>query len=99
MLQGTFPKLAEGRTTTEQGWYQLAALGITLALSIGGGAISGFVASRFGHVDELFDDLEHFHECDYTEVIAHEEAAHKEQEMKPVAPDSARAQTENNQVV
>lgn len=67
-LAKTFPKIAEGRTTSEQGWIQLLALGITLAFAIGGGVISGFISSRFGKVDELFDDEEHFHGPGYIEV-------------------------------
>jgi len=55
LLVETFPKLAEGRTSSEQGWIQLMALGITLAISISGGALSGFIASRFGKIEELFD--------------------------------------------
>ena len=72
-LEATFPKLAEGRTTSEQGWVQLMALGITLSFSIGGGIISGFIASRFGKVDELFDDNEHFLHPGYVEVIEEKE--------------------------
>lgn len=45
------------------------ALGITLAISISGGAISGFVASRFGKIEELFDDEEHFKNPGYIEVV------------------------------
>ena len=55
-LNNTFPKIGEGRSTSEQGWVQLAALGISLGISIGGGIISGFIASRFQEPDELFDD-------------------------------------------
>ena len=55
-LVDTFPKLADGRTTSEQGWIQLAALGITLAFSIVGGIISGLIASRFQKLEYLFDD-------------------------------------------
>lgn len=88
-LEETFEKIAEGRTTSEQGWIQLAALGITLGLSIGGGAIGGFIASRFGKIEHLFDDEEHFEEPGYIE-----EVEEKQMEMQPVPPDSARGQTE-----
>ena len=64
----TFPKLAEGRTTSEQGWIQLAALGISLGISIGGGLLSGFIVSCCGKVEYLFDDKEHFAHVDYSEV-------------------------------
>jgi len=53
------------------------ALGITLGFAIGGGVISGFIASRFGKVEELFDDEEHFLHPGYVEVIED-----KEQEMQ-----------------
>ena len=68
-LEATFEKIGEGRTTAEQGWYQLAALGITLGLSIGGGAISGFLASRFGQLEVLFDDKDHWLHANYIEVV------------------------------
>ena len=45
------------------------ALGITLGISIGGGAISGFIASRFGKIEKLFDDEEHFSNPGYVEVV------------------------------
>ena len=61
----TFPAIKEdGRTASEQGWYQLATLGITLVISIAGGAFSGLVASCFCPPEELFDDTEHFRECE-----------------------------------
>jgi len=59
-LKLTFPKLAEGRTPMGQAGVQLAVLGITLVFAIVGGSISGFVASRFGKLEELFDDRENF---------------------------------------
>jgi len=59
-LEATFPKIAEGRTTWEQAGVQLAVLGLTLVFAIVGGSISGFVASRFGKLEELFDDRENF---------------------------------------
>lgn len=69
-LHSTFPKIAEGRTTSEQGWIQLAALGISLGIAMSGGAFSGFIASRFAKVEYLFDDKEHFAHVDYSEVHA-----------------------------
>ena len=72
-LQSTFPKLEEGRTTAEQGWYQMAALGVTLGISLISGAISGFIASKCGSVEHLFDDKEHFAHANYEiEVIEHD---------------------------
>ena len=49
------------------------AVGITLAISIGGGAISGFIASRFGKIEELFDDEEHFKNPGYIEVVENDD--------------------------
>ena len=70
-LEATFPKLADGRTTAEQGWVQLMALGITLAFAIIGGIIGGFLASRCGKLETLFDDTEHFEHAEYfTELVS-----------------------------
>ena len=56
-LGRTFAAIAEdGRTTSEQGWYQLAALGCTLGISIIGGLISGFLSSLCYKADSKFDD-------------------------------------------
>ena len=69
-LGNTFAAISEdGRTTSEQGWYQLAALGCSLSIAISGGLISGFLSSRFGAIDKLFDDKEHFDEANYEYVI------------------------------
>jgi len=59
-LEATFPKIAEGRTPAGQAGIQLAVLGITLVFAIVGGAFSGFVASKFGKLEELFDDRQNF---------------------------------------
>ena len=67
-IAATFPKIAEGRTTAEQGWIQLLALGITLGIAIFGGIITGFLASRCGKLEELFEDSEHFAHVKYDEV-------------------------------
>lgn len=64
-LFNTFSELGEGRTTSEQGWFQMAALGITLGISITGGALTGFLCSRFGNLEELFDDKQHFLHAEY----------------------------------
>jgi hypothetical protein len=51
-----------GRTAGEQGTAQFCALIITLSISIAGGAISGFIASKVGELkdDAIFDDKAHF---------------------------------------
>jgi len=64
-LFGTFAKMAPaplgvGRSPGEQAGIQLLGLGHTLVIAIVGGAISGFVASRFGKLEELFDDTQNF---------------------------------------
>jgi ammonium transporter Rh len=64
-LGETFPAIKDGRTVSEQGWMQLAALGVSLTISILGGIISGFLVSRCANPEKYFDDQEHFHECDY----------------------------------
>merc|ERR1719195_1710965 len=64
-LEATFPKIKDGRTTGEQAGVQLAVLGLTLVFAIAGGAISGFVASRFGKLEVLFDDTENFIHVDF----------------------------------
>jgi len=59
-----FPAIAAGeRTFEEQGWMQLCALGVTLGISLLGGAFSGFIASRCSPVDHFFDDEDHWREC------------------------------------
>lgn len=68
-IEETFPAIKDGRTTSEQGYYQLAALGVTLVISLAGGAFSGLIASVFFPVEELFDDKEHFREVEYPEEV------------------------------
>ena len=68
-LELTFPAIKEGRTTSEQAWYQLAALGMTILIAILGGTISGAIACCFGAPEDLFDDKEHFREADYIEEV------------------------------
>lgn len=47
----------------------MAALGISLLTSIVGGAISGFICSKFSKLTELFDDKQHWLECEYDKVV------------------------------
>ena len=63
--KATFKAMADGRTAQEQGMYQLAALGVTLGLSILGGAASGFLVSNCCVPNHLFDDEEHFEEVEF----------------------------------
>lgn len=51
------------RSASEQGWIQLAALGITLGISLVSGALCGFLASKCGG-DNLtpYVDDDHWHE-------------------------------------
>ena len=42
----------------------MSALGTTLAISTVGGLLAGFISSRFGKLDTLFDDTEHFHDVE-----------------------------------
>lgn len=61
----TFKAMADGRTAGQQGLYQVAALGVTLALAIVGGAASGFLVSNCCVPKHLFDDEEHFREVEF----------------------------------
>lgn len=49
---------------------QVAALGCTLAISIIGGAISAFIASKIGGLDHQFDDNENFEHVEYADAIS-----------------------------
>ena len=82
-LKNTFTAISDdGRTTAAQGWYQMAALGCTLGISIIGGLISGFLISQCGNVDSLFDDKDHFEECEYDFMEVHKPAANPAAEQQ-----------------
>ena len=49
---------------------QVAALGVTLAISILGGALTGFIASKIGTLNYQFDDQQHFEGVDYADAIS-----------------------------
>ena len=86
-LGETFAAIKEdGRTTAEQGWYQLAALGCTLAISIIGGLISGFLTSRCGNVDSLFDDKDHFEDVEYDFMEVHKKEGHNDHQGTEMVP-------------
>ena len=62
-LAANFPAISadgRGRSVEEQGWIQLAALGVTLAIAILGGAFAGFVSSKCCMPLNFFDDKQHF---------------------------------------
>jgi len=64
-LVETFKALKDGgRTTGEQGWIQLGALGITLVISILSGSLCGYLASHVGKSGDahfnLFTDDGHW---------------------------------------
>lgn len=52
--------------------FQLAALGVTLAIAISSGALGGFLASKVSHVDDYFEDGEHWDELEYDIVDGEE---------------------------
>jgi len=55
-ISSIFPGRAEGRTAIVQGLYQLAALGTTLAISIGGGLLTGYLTKYIEEPEEYFED-------------------------------------------
>ena len=55
-VKSTFSNIADGKTPSEQAWMQISALLTTLGISILGGLLTGFIASRFGKLDSFFDD-------------------------------------------
>jgi len=48
-----------------QGYMQFAALCVTLFVSITSGLLSGYIASRFAPVEEVFVDHLAWDECEY----------------------------------
>ena len=56
-IETIFPGRTDGRTAVDQGLYQLAALGTTLAISISSGLLTGFFIKHFIPENEhYFDD-------------------------------------------
>jgi len=86
-----FPARSHGRTASEQGWYQAATLGVTLAFAIFGGLFTGFIVghehctSRKKHIFQDCDTWELPH-TGYantlnTELVHESETKHEEVEM------------------
>jgi len=61
--------MVEGRSARTQAGYQLAAIGVSVGISIVSGIFAGFIASRsiFLPPKELFDDSEHWYDKEIIE--------------------------------
>jgi len=57
-----FEGISDGRSNVDQGLYQLAALGTTLGISIGGGLITGLIVKKANKDIEYGEDKENWHE-------------------------------------
>jgi ammonium transporter Rh len=73
-----------GRTIQEQAVMQIAALGVTLAMSLFSGVLCGFICGKLPMPDSNFDDTMHFEHVDYSDEISKYSLA----EGKPVPPGS-----------
>lgn len=62
ILNETFPALKDGRTVASQGWYQIAALLLTLAIASVSGIVCGLIASKVDWVNHPYTDQEHWEE-------------------------------------
>lgn len=58
----------KGRTAGDQAGIQIMVLGITLAIALSTGALTGFIASKFGSVEGVYHDKEHWDHVDKDEV-------------------------------
>jgi len=77
-LINTFSALEGGkRTITMQGYMQFAALCVTLFISITSGLLSGYIATRFAPVEDVFVDHLTWDECEYDLEDEHTEAGPK----------------------
>lgn len=81
--------MADGRTTGEQGYYQVAALGVTLLISIVGGAFTGFITQWALPPVTLFWDKENFRECEPPSDEEDDQPAGKQVEMTDRTPRDA----------
>ena len=57
-----FEGIQDGRSNIDQGLYQLAALGTTLGISIGGGLLTGLIVKKVNTTGEYAEDEENWHE-------------------------------------
>lgn len=65
-----FIKVYNGeRTFFIQGCYQFAAVIVTITIAVISGALSGYISSKCGFVEEFFIDTEHFHDCNLDDKI------------------------------
>jgi hypothetical protein len=58
------------RTINQQASFQIAALGVTLAIAILSGILFGFIASRIPFPENFFDDSVNFDHVDFNDDIA-----------------------------
>lgn len=72
--------------------YQVAALGVTLVLSITGGLLSGFIVSNcLPGLDHYFDDEEHMHDVKFDNPLEDVSEAEKEEDKQFDAPPKINA--------
>ena len=69
-LMEIYPARADGRTAWEQSWYQLAALGTTIAISIIGGLLTGLIMQIDKMNGRLYDDSEYWEVAQQTDEEA-----------------------------
>jgi len=53
-----FPARGDGRSASEQAWYQLATLVVSIGIGIGGGIITGLILKLLPGPKKIFDDSE-----------------------------------------
>lgn len=68
-ISSIFPGRADGRTAITQGLFQLAALGTTLAISICGGLVTGYLCKYIEEPEEYFYDSLNWEEEEEEEVV------------------------------
>ena len=85
---------AETRSARQAAGFQLAAMGITLAIAITSGLVCGFIASRLPFPERFFDDSEHFAEVEFGDDLAKYNVGHH-----GAASHSASSQAKTSQTV